>query len=97
MSGAKSSGAVCDVSPSARLMSHYFSSALALAVRLAERAFSSLGKHIPRANQLVCCKATADIVRDNYGVALGPCGALWGASIRRERKLRKNLTHIYLY
>lgn len=73
MSGAKRSAAVCDISPSARLMSHYFSSALALALalRLAERAFSSLGKHIPRANQLVCSKATADIVLDNYGVALG--------------------------
>lgn len=35
MSGAKRSAAVCDVSPSTRLMSHYFSSALALALRLA--------------------------------------------------------------
>lgn len=103
MSGAERSAAVCDISPSARLMSHYFSSALALALRLAERAFSSLGKHIPRANQLVCSKATADIVRDNYGVALGALEVFGGgASVRRRRKLRKKRTllempHKYLH
>lgn len=67
-------------------MSHYFSSALALALRLAERAFSSLGKHIPRANQLVCSKATADIVRDNYDVALGALEVFGGGGLRPWRE-----------